>query len=511
MKKVIGILISLILSLAIVFILPNYLLSDEKSIDISHLNEVSAVKQNVLGYSEDKITYHKLYYQNRLIGVISNLDYFNKKLNEDYDQYAEEFKDSSLGLIEDCYIVNETSNVLFENIDDEIVEYCKDGDEINGSYIGIKTTAVEFSNENGIYDIIYVPSKEMFDDALNRFLVNFISEDSLEKIRNNDTIDSPNDFTSVDTGLRIAQTISYSESTVPVSAIYDNETKIYDYLCYGRDTERQYYETKIGDTVQAVGYYFGDMSAKQVMMLNPDIIMNEDQILAPGTVLNVTYYNSPIEVYVTKQRLTQETVLPDSPLYKEDDTLKQGSRRIDVEEENGVRNVLFEEIWINGVVQGGKELSSNMIKEPIQGVIALGTMALPDVGTGNWRWPVNNPIITCNYVCYSNHGGVDFQNRYNHYDVIYAADSGVVSAVGYTDVGGYYAKINHNNGYVTYYGHMRSYPYVEVGQVVERGDVLGPIGMTGVATGPHVHFAMYYRDTLIDPCSVLACNLVARG
>lgn len=504
MKKIIALIIGLILSLAIVFVLPIFFNGD--SIDIEHTNEVSLVKQDILGYGKEKATYHKLYYKGNFVGVISDLDKFNELINKDYYLYENDFPNSSLGLIEDCYLADETSNIIFEDVDEEIANYCKNGDEVNGSYIGIKTTSVEFSDDKGVYDIIYVPNQEMFNNVLNKFLENFISKDTIEKIKNNESIDSPSDFGSIDTGFRIAQNINFSESIVEPDKIFSNENKIYEYLCYGRSSERQYYETKVGDTVQAVGYYFGDMTAKQVMMLNPDIILNEDQILAPGTVLNVTYYNSPIEVYVTKQRLSQQTVLPDSPIYKEDSSMKQGSRRIEVEEENGLKNVLYEETWINGVVQEGNEISSMMIKEPTQGVVAVGTMTLPDVGTGNWRWPVDNPIITCNYTCYLNHGGTDFQNIYDVWDVVYAADSGTVVGVGWTNLGGYYVRINHNNDYITYYGHMRTYPYVEVGQVVERGEVLGPIGMTGVATGPHVHFAMYYQNKLIDPCSVLACR-----
>ena len=510
MKKIVTLLIGLILSLAIVFILPNFFNTAE-SIDITHTNEVSAVTQQILGYGEKEKSYKKLYYKDQLIGVITDIDDFNEIINEDYYLYEEKFPNSSLGLIEECYFADETSNILFEDVDEKIAEYCKNGDTVNGSYIGIKTTAVEFSDSNGVFDIIYIANKEDFTNAFNKFLENFVSSETIEKIRNNVTINSPIDFGSVDVGFKINQNMEFSESIVPIEEILDDEAKIYEYLCYGRNTERQYYETKIGDTVQAVGYYFGDMTAKQVMMLNQDIILNEDQILAPGTVLNVTYYSSPIEVYVTKQRLAQQTVLPDSPLYKEDESLKQGARRIEVEEENGLRNVLYEEVWINGVIQEGKEISSNMIKEPTQGVIALGTMIMPDIGTGNWRYPVDNPIITCNYVCYSNHGGVDFQNMYARWDYVYAADSGVVEGVGYTDVGGYYVRINHNNGYKTYYGHMRTYPYVDEGQVVERGEVLGSIGMTGIATGPHVHFAMYYNESLIDPCRVVACNLVSWG
>lgn len=506
MKKIIALIFGLLLSMAIVLVLPNFF-NETNAVDIIHLNEQSKVAQNVNGYSDDKITYHKLYHQGDLIGVISDLDHFNELINEEYYLYEENFPNTSLGLTEDCYIAEESSNFVFENVDEKIADYCKDSNKEDGSYVGIKTTAVEFSENGNVYDIIYVKNQDDFNESLKKFLENFISEDSLTKIRNDETIASPMDFGSVDTGLKIAQTMSFSESIVSIDEIFTTSNEIYDYLCYGRETERQYYETKIGDTVQAVGYYFGDMTAKQVMMLNPNIIFNEDQILAPGTTLNVTYYSSPIEVYVTKQRLSQQTVLPDSPLYKEDETLKQGSRRIDVEEENGLRNVLYEEVWINGVIQGGTEISSNIIKEPVQGVIALGTMVLPDVGTGNWRFPVDNPIITCNYTCYAGHGGTDFQNKYNHWDVVYASDSGVVQSVGYTQIGGYYVRIDHNNGYVTYYGHMRTYPYVQTGQVVERGDILGPIGMTGRATGPHVHFAMYYDDHLIDPCSVIACNL----
>lgn len=509
MKKIIAILFSLVLSLAIVFVLPDFIHANN-NVDIEHINEVSAVPQAVLGYGDKQIKHHKLYHNAQLIGVISDLDYFNELINSGYEMYDDSFPDVSFGLTEDCYIADETSNIIFENIDDKIAEYCKTGDPSNGSYIGVKTTSVEFSDNAGVYEIIYVTSQEMFNDTLTKFLANFISNESLNKIGNNESIAAPTDFGTVDTNLRIAQKMNFSESIVAPEKIFMTENEIYQFLCYGRNQERQYYETKVGDTVQAVGYHFGDMSAKQVMMLNPDIIMNENQILAPGTILNVTYYNSPIEVYVTKQRLTQQTVLPDSPLYKEDETMKQGTRKIEVEEENGLRNVLFEETWINGVIQSGTEISSIMIKEPTQGVIAVGTMVLPDVGTGNWRFPTDNAIITCNYVCYANHGGVDFQNLYDKWDYVHASDSGVVQGVGYTDIGGYYVRIDHNNGFVTYYGHMRSYPYVEVGQVVERGEILGPIGMTGIATGPHVHFAMYYNNNLIDPCSVLACNL-ARG
>ena len=61
---------------------------------------------------------------------------------------------------------------------------------------------------------------------------------------------------------------------------------------------------------------------------------------------------------------------------------------------------------------------------------------------------------------------------------------------------------------MTYYGHLSSPAYPEVGDTVRRGQVIGSIGATGVATGPHVHWGMYVDGTLVDPCSIVNCNAI---
>ena len=74
---------------------------------------------------------------------------------------------------------------------------------------------------------------------------------------------------------------------------------------------------------------------------------------------------------------------------------------------------------------------------------------------------------------------------------IYAVTNGVVYDVGYGDVNGYYVAINHNNGYWTRYMHMISWPSVKVGQIVEQGQIIGYVGSTGAATGPHLHLEVW--------------------
>ena len=59
--------------------------------------------------------------------------------------------------------------------------------------------------------------------------------------------------------------------------------------------------------------------------------------------------------------------------------------------------------------------------------------------------------------------------------------------------------INHNNGYYSLYAHMSSFAKdISVGSTVSRGQVIGYVGSTGRASGPHLHFE-------IRNCARYAC------
>jgi murein DD-endopeptidase MepM/ murein hydrolase activator NlpD len=83
---------------------------------------------------------------------------------------------------------------------------------------------------------------------------------------------------------------------------------------------------------------------------------------------------------------------------------------------------------------------------------------------------------------------------------IMAAGSGTVVTAGWCNCGlGYYVEIDHGNGLHTLYGHMASQPYVSAGQSVSQGDAIGPVGSTGISTGPHVHFMVTVNGTARNP------------
>ena len=500
-KKIFGIITCLIFSCLIVFGIP-FLYQQSKVIALDY-TDTSIIAQDITGYSKDKETYYKLYNNGQLVGVITNMDTINDGIAEDYKKYEDEFPGTTLGLLDDLYIVEEDSYNIFENVDDQIMDYIIDND-----LLGIKTNAIEFSTDGGVYDIIYVNSLDDFTEARDDFLLNFVSEDTLKALSENKKISGPTDFGTTEMNLSIAETMTFTDAFVAPDKIYTSVSEIYNYLCYGRTTERQYYETVEGDTLQGVGAKFQNMSSKQVMMINPDKIFSEDQVLEPGMVLNVTYFSSPLTITVTKERLSQETVYADNPIYNTDSSLPAGTTRIDVEESNGSKNVLYEEKWVNGVLQSGSELSSVVVKEAVQAVITVGTQKVVSYGSGNYIWPVDNPTITCAWGCYYGHTGTDIVNSYNRYGPIYAIDTGTVAKATYNGIDGNFVEIDHGNDIFTHYGHM-SKIVVSVGDVVQRGDIIGYIGMTGVATGPHVHLHFIVNGVITDACTIMDCTSIS--
>ena len=124
-----------------------------------------------------------------------------------------------------------------------------------------------------------------------------------------------------------------------------------------------------------------------------------------------------------------------------------------------------------------------------------------------WPVPVGTPISSgfglreCDG-CSTNHTGTDF-NPGNGFAIPAIAD-GVVTEAGWDSTGyGNKVVIQHNiDGQIvsTLYAHMQDDSIaVTVGQVVTRGTILGLVGETGEATGPHLHFSVIIDGTMVDP------------
>ena len=134
------------------------------------------------------------------------------------------------------------------------------------------------------------------------------------------------------------------------------------------------------------------------------------------------------------------------------------------------------------------------------GTIASANVGGPDpgFGAGYAQTPGGH-----DYLYYSGHDGYDYGLTYE--PVAAAAPGRVILANWlvpncHTCLSGQTVEIDHGNGLMTFYGHLASIS-VAKGQYVYRGQVLGISGMTGTATGPHLHFGVYHinGDGPVDP------------
>ena len=94
------------------------------------------------------------------------------------------------------------------------------------------------------------------------------------------------------------------------------------------------------------------------------------------------------------------------------------------------------------------------------------------------------------------HGGLDIAANKN--EPVRATAYGVVARTGVNANLGRYVDINHQNGYLTRYGHL-SKVLVENRKRVERGEVIGLVGMTGKTSGYHIHYEVHHEGRILDP------------
>lgn len=131
-----------------------------------------------------------------------------------------------------------------------------------------------------------------------------------------------------------------------------------------------------------------------------------------------------------------------------------------------------------------------------------GISPIPASGraTGKFIWPTYGHI-TFYFREDGYHKGLDIGNGYG--TPIYAADGGIVTtALKLTDRYGWHIVIDHGNGFTTLYGHL-SEMYVDYGDRVRRGEVIGLMGSTGYSSGPHLHFEVHHQGVLCDPLEYL--------
>jgi len=94
------------------------------------------------------------------------------------------------------------------------------------------------------------------------------------------------------------------------------------------------------------------------------------------------------------------------------------------------------------------------------------------------------------------HEGIDISNRVG--TIVISPADGIVSEIGNDWVNGKFLVISHGFGMTTHYSHLNKV-FIKIGQKVKRGDKIAEIGVTGKATGPHLHYEVRLNGVPVNP------------
>jgi len=266
-------------------------------------------------------------------------------------------------------------------------------------------------------------------------------------------------------------------------------------------------------SLEEVSLSYG-VTAEMLLALNPDKdLLN----LMPGDALMIADETPSIPVKVVRTEIVVEEISVEEEIIY-DSRYERSFSHVFYAGEPGFKEVVYETEYVNGVMTAKTATEEKILKDMIKRTIVNG--AKIPVGLGG-RPPVTGGILGWPTGAFqhisrgSGPGGhpsaaIDIACVFG--TNVYAAESGTVVQSVYSDYGyGYYIEIDHGmvdgENLRTLYAH-HSENLVEVGQRVERGQVIAYAGSTGNSSGNHLHFEVRINGERVPPEPWLGIEVV---
>ena len=224
-------------------------------------------------------------------------------------------------------------------------------------------------------------------------------------------------------------------------------------------------------------------------------------------VYELTVLKSSLEVKVGEETMTRSELMSLKNQYSGQQAVLDSNRKQKSQLLDATKN---EEAEYQKLLNDKKAAREKLLKE-VQAIeselqFMLDPNSIPVKGSSVFQWPLEKVVLT-QYFGYTKFAlqnqGVYKNNMHNGIDLgaptgtkIFAPLGGTVRATANTDLvpgcysWGQWALVDHPNGLSTLYAHM-SNTSVSAGQKLNTGDLIGFVGATGYATGPHLHFTVY--------------------
>lgn len=449
----------------------------------------------VLGFNyksgEQPNTYYQVYLDNEILGTIKSKKDLEKYIDKKGEYYKRKYN------VKTIYAPNGFQVKKITTFNGELTNVEKIYSEIESrkpfTVSGYQIKIKDKKNTK----TIYVLKESVYRTALEEMVKTFVGKDNYQAY-----IDDTQ--SKIETTGEIIKSISINEDQtiksvqIPVDEkIYTNSEELSKFLLFGPNNKQKKYKVGTGDTIETVAFN-NKISVEEFLISNPNFT-STNNLLYPGQEviigitdpqLKVTVVKHTVSDIVSKYRIEEE--YDPNRLIGDDEIVRKG--------ENGLERITQDVTVVNGNIFSVKPISKQELKPTINQIIVRGEKSVPSIGsTSNWSWPTTSGwIITSNYGYRINpfsgrrelHPALDIAGP-GHGSPIYASNNGTIEEAGWHYSYGNYIIINHHNGYYSLYAHMSRLVTTAIGQTIGRGQHIGYMGMTGDATGPHLHYEIW--------------------
>jgi murein DD-endopeptidase MepM/ murein hydrolase activator NlpD len=253
-------------------------------------------------------------------------------------------------------------------------------------------------------------------------------------------------------------------------------------------TETEYYTVVGGDTVYSIAKRF-NVTANTIIWENS---LNKYGFIKLGqelTILSTTGITYKVKKYDTIGKIANKYDVSESEIMKL----------------NKIASATSLQIGQDLIIPGGRKVAA---PAPVKTTTQVAryepteqktTVAIASIKSStDLLWPGSCSTISQYY--HWRHHGIDIACKLG--TPIYAAEDGVIGKTGWSTGYGKRITVTHGNSLTTLYAHLTKI-YVQPGEAVNRGDVIGAMGSTGWSTGSHLHFEVRVGNSKKNPLNYI--------
>ena len=354
----------------------------------------------------------------------------------------------------------------------------------------------------------YILNKEDLDQAVRNTVLAFVDEDQYEKYLNGEQ-DKVKDTGTEITNIYLNNDVSIKKTYVPTDeVIITDKDTLSMYFLFGTTNLVSKYKVKATDTIATIADK-NKLGVSEFLIANPDIV-GENALLAVGQEVTVAPINPLSDIIVESFDTEYQTIKYETKLVY-DKTINADQSYVKQAGSNGLTKVTFATKEKNGRIINSAQVSNEVIKPAVDRIMVFGAKNVVYYGnTTYWAWPTVKPFRISSYYGWRIHPIEGRSHLHNGVDItgtssknIFAIQSGKViqATYGWGGGAGNNIKIDHGNGYKSWYMHL-SKLLVKEGDTVEKGQLIGIMGCSGSCTGTHLHLTVYKNGEYMDPLKI---------